>query len=275
MIKIITDSSSELSQEFAIKHDIIIVPIQVAFGDEEFLDGQDLDKPTFYAKLKESENLPKTSLINEARWIEVFEKISNEDQYIVLPITEKLSGTYNSLRQAIKTLNLTNVVAIESNQVTSGLGLLIRKALEKINSGATLEQVVEYIESLKYKIVTYGVLDSLKSLKAGGRISSAKAFFGELLNIKPVLQLKDGVIQQYSKASSMKLGKKVLFSKLKENINGGGYMLSHADCYSNCEEFAEYIVENTGLEKADIDFIGPTVGTHIGPNSLLISIIEE
>ena len=194
MIKLIIDSAADIGKEEAKEKGIIMLPMLITIGEEEFYDGVNLSPQEFWEKLIESDVLPKTSLINSFRFEEAFEKYTkNGDELIVITISSKLSGTYESARQAAEKFN-GKVHVIDSLNACVGERLLCNYALRLIEQGLSAQEIVKELEEQKKRIKVMALLGTLEYLKKGGRISSTVAFVGELISLKPVV----GVVEPLS-----------------------------------------------------------------------------
>ena len=190
-IKIIVDSASDISLEDAKKLGIEMLSIAVTFEDKEYYDGIDLLPNDFYEKLVRSKKLPKTSQITPFRFEDKIEKLINQgDEVIVITLSSKLSNTYTNAMMACEKFK-GKAFAIDSLSVAAGERLLCLYALELINKGLLINEIVDRLNEVKNKITIIAALDTLTYLKKGGRISATTAFAGELLSIKPIVSVID------------------------------------------------------------------------------------
>lgn len=164
-IKILVDSGSDITKEEAKKLGIEKIPLIIKFGEEDYFDGDNLLYTEFYNKLKESKILPKTSKINPGRFSDLYKKIlNNNDEIIVITLSSKLSGTYSSAVITSKEFNR-NVYVVDSGSAAIGQRLLIYKAIEFINNGCKIEEVVKKLNDIKEKITIFAIVDTLEYLK--------------------------------------------------------------------------------------------------------------
>ena len=212
--RIIIDSTADLSAE--LKSKLSIVPLTVHFGDEEYLDGVTIDHKTFYEKLIESDELPTTSQATPDSFIAEFQKIKDEgDSAVVITISSKLSGTYQSA--VIAAEDFDNIYIVDSGSAAIGSGILAERALELAESGMEAREIAETLNKEKEKIVIIALLDTLEYLKKGGRISKTVAFAGAVLNIKPVISVEDGEIAVLGKARGSKMGNNLLVQEIEKS----------------------------------------------------------
>lgn len=282
-IKLIIDSSSDINQQEANKLGITMIPIEIQFGDEIYHDGVDLLPKVFYEKLIESNNLPKTSQINPFRFENEFMKvIENGDKAIVITLSSKLSGTYRSaLQAASKECFVNNIFVVDSLNASLGIRLLIEYALELINKGLDINQIVTLLNEKKTKIKLLAMLDTLKYLKKGGRISPLVALSGEILSIKPVIAIIDGEVKLVGKARGSKNGKNLL-NKLVEESTGIDFSMPYGGLYSGFDDYTikKYIEDSKKIYQDNTDnipiySIGCTIGAHIGPGGIGVAFFTK
>ena len=282
-IKIIIDSASDVDIKEAESLGISMIPMEVSFLDEEYLDDVTLTPSEFYNKLVSSSALPKTSLINSYRFEEEYDKIvSNGDEAIVITISSKLSGTYSSAREAsLKYPNKIEVV--DSLNACMGERLLMQYAMLLISQGCTLKEIKKKIDAKKSKVRLFAVLDTLKFLQKGGRISTAVAVAGTLFSIKPIVGVVDGEVKMVGKAIGTKKANTVL-NDLVEKCGGIDYSMPYGVVWSGNDDklLQRYLLDSTHLwaghckiSNIPSHIIGCTIGTHVGPGAFGIAFFEK
>lgn len=278
-VKIMIDSASDINKEEAEKLGFLFMPIQVRLDEEEYFDGIDLQPAEFYEKLVSSKDMPQTSLINSYRWNEAFEDATkNGDEVIAITLSSKISGTYESAVEAAKSFN-GKVIVIDSLNAALGERLLGLYALELAKQNLSASEIAEKLNVKKLKIKLYAVIDTLKYLKKGGRISAATAFFGEMLSIKPIVSVIDGKVEVIGKAKGNKKGNQYLISKVDE-VGGIDFDMPYGLLYSgndksNINKFTEeceYLFANI---KPGLFCLGCTIGTHIGPGAVGLAFFTK
>ena len=273
MIKIICDSISDLPIEIIEKYDIEIIPLTVLFNGKEYLDGENLSNTEFYKMLRESDSMPKTSQATYAQFKSVFEKYN--DKYILyIAGSSSASGTYQSSIIA-KNDGHDNVTVFDTQNLSIGSALFVIKACEMVEKGYSIKEIASKLEELKSSEEVIFSVDNLEYLKMGGRISSTKAILGNLLSIKPILEVKDGLVAQKSQVR----GKKQIYSTLVNSlVNKYGNDLSNRTIIigagDNEDDFN--ILKETLLKEATVKElyfvnIGCVVCSHSGPGIVGIS----
>ncbi|MGN1062688.1 MAG: DegV family protein [Candidatus Scatosoma sp.] len=281
MIKLIIDSAADISKAEADRLGIIMIPMEITIGNEEYYDGVDLTPAEFYEKLIESSVLPKTSQINSFRFEKAFEKhLKNDDELIVITISSKLSGTYSNAKEAAGKF-AGKVHVIDSLNACIGERLLCEYALTLIRQGYSAEEIVELLEAKKGKIKVMALLGTLEYLKKGGRISGAVAFAGELISLKPVVGVVGGEVKLIGKALGSRKGNNLL-SKLVTESNGIDFSMPYGTIWSGLDVslLDKYIKDSAALWQGNTEFVpkyqlGATIGTHIGPGAVGVAFFEK
>ena len=277
-VRIIIDSTTDLAPE--LQGQVEVVPLTVSFGTEEYIDGVTITHEEFYSKLIESDVLPTTSQATPAAFAEVFEEVAAAgDSAVVITVASQLSGTCQSARIAAEDYD--NIYVVDSGSVTLGAGILAEYALRCARSGMTAAEIAGLLEKKKEDICLIAMLDTLEYLKKGGRISAAVAFAGGLLNIKPVVNVKDGVINMLGKARGSKQGNNLLVQEI-EKTGGIDFDLPILLGYSGLSDalLKKYITDSAPLWENGIDTlrytsIGSVVGTHAGPGAIAAAFFHK
>ena len=210
-VRIIVDSTADLAPE--LKNRVDVVPLTVHFDSEEYIDGVTITHEDFYNKLVESDVLPSTSQATPASFDKVFQEVEAAgDSAVVITVASQLSGTCQSARIAAEDYD--NIYVVDSGSVTLGAGILAEYARRCADEGMDAARIADLLETKKDDICLIAMLDTLEYLKKGGRISAAVAFAGGLLNIKPVINVKDGVINMLGKARGSKQGSNLLMQEI-------------------------------------------------------------
>lgn len=282
MIKLVVDSASDIEINEAEKLGITLMPMQVRFGTEEYLDGENLSHKAFFEKLIESDDFPQTSQINEYRWSEQFEKLTADGSTVLaITISAKLSGTYACAVKAAKKFT-DKVFVVDSIEASIGERILVQYALSLIKEDKySAQEITELLNANKRKIQVIAVLDTLKFLRKGGRISSVAAIAGELLSIKPVIAIEKGEIKLLGKAIGSKKSNNLL-NRLVESCGGIDFQMPFAVAYSGLsdEYLKKYLQDSEKLWQGKADYIpsymiGSTIGTHVGPNAIAVAFFSK
>lgn len=271
MIELITDSTSDLSPALAAKLGVQVLPLTVHFGEESFRDGVDITNADFYARLRKAETLPTTSQINPETFIDVFREVLDRgNQAVGIFISSELSGTCQSAQIAREELGSDDIFVIDSRTVTFSLGLLLIEAARLRDEGLSAAELAAEITALREKLRLYAVVDTLKYLKMGGRISAATAVVGGVLGITPIIAIEDGKVESVGKTRGRKAGIQWIRERaLEEDIDlTRPVAFGHTDCPEAMEAVADAFSDVTAQAPAAYRMdIGTAVGTHAGPGA--------
>ena len=277
-IKIITDSSCDLGINFIEENNIELIPLLLNLDGETLKDdlGKSLGYREFYEKLRAG-SMPSTSQINIYTFEEKFKELLDKGYEILyIGLSSALSGTFNSANMARNNILEENpnakIAVVDSISVSMGLGMLIKKAYEMINEGKMLEEIVQWIEENKNKVIHAILVDDLKHLKRGGRLSASSAAVGTILNIKPLLKLNNsGAVEATEKVKGKKKALKRLASIVKEkaiNIENEILYIMHGDALEEAQYLKEIILQELNFKDVKVEYIGTVIGTHGGPGTI-------
>ena len=276
--RIVVDSTADILPEYL--DQIHTVPLTVSFGEEEYIDGVTIDHRTFYQKLIETDAMPSTSQVSPAAFAEQYDQAAAADEeVVVITISSKLSGTYQSAM--IAAAGRSSVYIVDSENASVGCGILVGLALRYLRDGMTASAIAEKLQEDKKKIVVIALLDTLEYLKRGGRISKAAAFAGGLLNIKPVISIADGEIQLLGKARGSKMGNNLLAQQIQK-VGGIDFTKPVLLGYTGLSDvlLQKYIEDSSYLWSASLDAvryvsIGSVIGAHAGPGAIAVAFFRK
>ncbi len=275
-VKIIIDSTADLLSE--VKEKFAVVPLTVHFGNEEYIDGVTITHTKFYEKLIETDVMPHTSQATPTAFSDEFDKVG-KDGAVVITISSKLSGTYQSAM--IAAADYENIYIVDSGSVAIGSGILAQKALELAESGMDAKTIANTLEKIKDNIRIVAMVDTLEYLKRGGRVSPTVAFAGGLLNIKPVLAVQNGEIIMLGKARGSKQGNNLLVTEI-EKAGGVDFTQPIMLGYTGLSDLLlkKYIEDSAALWQGNTDnlpytIIGSVIGTHAGPGAVAVAFFKK
>ena len=276
-IKIVTDSTSDLPRDLADSLGITIVPLNVHFGTEVFKDGVDLQPDEFYRRLAGEDELPKTSQPSVGEFAQVYERLSGDaDGILSIHLSQKVSGTYNSAVQAVEEASAScPIEVLDTGQVSMGVGLVAAEAARAAAQGSTLDQTLAAARAAVERCECFAMLDTLEYLEKGGRIGKARALMGALLNIKPLIILKDGEVHELGKERTRARG----LRKLRQTVEEFAPLDEMCVLYSTTPEDARAMIEGIGpllaggKEPLTAQF-GPVLGVYVGPNAVGIALLR-
>lgn len=278
-IRIVVDSTSDLTDEIIEKYNIKMVPLTVNFENESFLDKVELSTKEFFDKLEAAEKLPTTTLVSPGTFVEVFSEILLEgDQVLGMFIASELSGTYDSARMAKDMIGSEDIHLIDTKSVCLGSFALVLEAIRLVEEKKPIEEIVNELEALKEKTVVVAALDTLKYLEKGGRLSKGQAVIGSLLNIKPIIAVKDGKISVIDKIRGKNKTIKWFDEWIEKNnfdLSDKTVLLFHGRAYEQLKVLRNTIEEKYKIKNIIEQEIGAVIGTHAGPGVLGIGFINK
>ncbi|MGI8661914.1 MAG: DegV family protein [Acidimicrobiales bacterium] len=268
-VRIVTDSSCDLTAEQAAEHDVEVVPLSIRFGDEEFTDRVELTVDEFYRRLEGSATLPETAAPAPGAFEEAFKRAAaaGADSVVCITISSELSATIQSAQNAARALSGSlDVRVVDSHSITLGLGSQVIVAAQAAASGASADEVVALVASMARRTHVLGALDTLENLKKGGRVGGAQALLGTLLSIKPLLDISSGKVEEAGKARTRKKALQWLSQQVLEQPKVEHLCVCHGN--APAAEVAELLAALTTRYPRDeiqVGIIGAVIGTHGGP----------
>lgn len=266
-VAIVTDSTADLAAETTLNLDITVVPLKVILGQEVYRDGVDIDPLTFYRRLAAGETAT-TSQPSPGEFEAAYRRLLAERKSIVsIHISRDLSGTVNAAEAARALLPDADITVVDSRLVAAALGLVVQAAAQAAKEGETREGVLIAAKRIMQSIRVLFCVESLEHLRRGGRIGKAQALLGTILNINPILALKDGIIHPFERVR----GRRVALRRLAEIAihEAGNRPVVCQVLHGNNEEAADALTGLlTGLPPGSIldkGMVGPVVGAHAGP----------
>ena len=274
-VRIIVDSTTDLPEQTARR--VTVVPLTIHFGEQQYVSGVDIDARKFYEMLVEGDVLPTTSQPTPYAFTQVFqEAVDAGDTVVCITVSSKLSGTYQSACIAAADFP-GKVFVVDSLTVAIGGGILTEYALSLTDKGMDAEEIAWKLMQKREKVRLLALLDTLEYLKKGGRISSAVAFAGGLLNIKPVIAVADGEVKMLGKARGSKQGNNLLVQEI-DKAGGVDFEKPLLLGYTGLSDalLQKYIVDSAALwqgkvEQLPVSIVGSVVGTHAGPGAVVVA----
>jgi DegV family protein with EDD domain len=265
-VAIVTDSTADLPSELARKRSITVVPLTLHFEGKSLLDGVDITPADFYRQLPAATTHPTTSQPSAGRFAETYSALLKEHDAIVsVHISEKLSGTYASARQGADMADPKRVHVIDSELASMSLGLLTLAASELAAKGADAESIESKVLAMRDQVQTYFSVATLEFLRRGGRIGRASALLGSVLQVKPVLCIRDGLVTPLERVRTFDRALSRVIELVRAIDRGQGVcaIVGHADAEDAAERVAREL--EPIAETLMIQPLGPVVGAHAGP----------
>ena len=278
-IRIVIDSTSDVTQEIIDKYNLVMVPLTVNFEHESFQDKVELSTEAFFEKLSSSEKLPTTSQVSPGAFVRAFSDILlNGDEVLGIFLASEFSGTYESARIAKDMIGGDRIHIIDSRSVCLGTFSLILEAIELVNQNKNINEIVESLENAKDKIVAVAALDTLKYLEKGGRLSKGQAVVGSLLNIKPIIGISEGKLSVIDKIRGKNKTIKWFdewIEKNKFDLSDKTVLLFHARNTEQLKILRETIEHKYNIKNIIEAEVGAVIGTHAGPGVLAVGFLNK
>jgi DegV family protein with EDD domain len=274
-IHLVTDSTSDISPADALILGVSVVPLIVRFGNEQFRDGVDIDADQFYTKLEHSDIHPTTSQPSPDAFATLYKTLLADpaDQVVGLHISAKLSGTLQSATLAAQDFDRSRIRLVDTESVSGGLQLLVRAALDDIKAGDDAALVAEKATKRASKVTILVLLDTLTYLHRGGRIGRAQAFVGGLLNVKPLIAVRDGEVVPVARPRSRSKGIDLIVEQVRGCAPLRGLAEFHAAAAESMTELETRIGAAVSNVTAVLGRIGPVVGAYSGPGGLGVACL--
>ena len=277
-VAIVIDSASDMPPEVAARQGIIIVPLEVSFGDRKFRAITELSTDEFWQRmLAPGAPLPTTAAASPGEFKAVFEAAFEQgaEAIVCVDVSEELSGTVKSARIAAAMLEGREIHVIDSRTASMGFGMLAQMATELAEQGKSAAEIAAIVEARKADVDLYVALDTLEYLKRGGRISGASAAVGSMLSIKPIITVVDGVVEKADQVRTRAKARERTLALLTARPLERATVLHSTN--ADVEEFRQQFQERSGLADSQIQVvtIGPSVGPHVGPGCLGATILRQ
>jgi DegV family protein with EDD domain len=275
-VKIITDTLSDITSDLAGELGITVVPLYVRFGEEVFRDRVEITTEEFYRRLVNETSLPSTTQPTPNDFVEVFNNLAKEtDEILVIVVSSKLSGTYQSALQAKELVKgKCRIEIVDSLSVAMGMGLIVIAAVEAIQAGANLDEVANLALGARSRIHVIAYFDTLKYLAKGGRIGKAKSFLGSVLSFKPILTISDGEMAPLTRVRSLKAGLDYLYNAAAGCSRIEELAVEHGTTPDDADKLVERLDSLFPKERIYRAVISPVIGTYAGPNALALTFLE-
>ncbi|MEI7885685.1 MAG: DegV family protein [Clostridia bacterium] len=276
-VKIITDSTSDLTIQEAEALGVKIVPLKVNFGSEEFIDKFTISNEEFFDRLGKTDVMPTTTLVNVGEFIVAFNE-SPDDEIVCILLAASFSGTLQSAVIAKENVARDNIYIVDSETVSVSLWALVQVAVKMRDAGKNAKEIVAAIDELKKKIVLLSVFDTLKYLVKGGRLSGVAGFVGELIKLKPIVRVKNSKVENIGKTRGIKAGMEFILKTMEEDFQLDESMpiyFGHTMAAEDAEVLKARVAEKHPIIGGQLISIGSVVGTHAGSGAIAVVFFNK
>ena len=274
-VMIVTDSSAYLPPDLVATHPIRVIPLTLNWDGQTYRDGVDIQATEFYNRLSTSSTLPSTSQIPPGDFENIIKELLAADyDVLLLPISSGISGSYQSAASVVNNFPADRVVLLDTKLVSMALGFQVLAAARAAAAWANLTECKQTAQQAYGHIGVFFTVDTLKYLAAGGRINSAKRLLGAALDIKPILEIRDGKIELVNSVRTRNKAIDRMLQMVEKEI-GGRSPVRISVFHALAPETAEELLETARLRFSPIEYflseISPVVGSHVGPSTVAIA----
>lgn len=266
-IKIVTDSTIDISNQELNQYGIEVVPLSIHINGETYIDRVDITPSEFIKKMRGSAELPKSSQPSSGTFLEVYDRLGEEGYEVIsIHMTGGMSGTVQSANTAAE-MTKTKVTVVDSRFISIALSFQVIEAAKMVQDGKTSAEIVARLDKVREQTRLFVVVDTLENLVKGGRIGKGRAMIGSLLNIKPIASLEGGVYTPVAKVRSHSQVVKYLSKHFAEEVKGKaikGVGIVHAESFDVASKIKSTIIELTGYSNINIYDTTPVISTHAG-----------
>lgn len=272
MIHVVTDSTADIPADFCRELDITVVPAHIIFGLQTYEDGINLTRDEFYQRLTTEAQLPTTSAPSAGEFVEVYQRLGGE--IVSIHLAARLSAIYAAAHTAGHMVNNANVVVFDTTQVSMGIGWQVITAARAAEQGQSAAQIIQRLETLRPRTHVYAVLNTLEYLHRSGRVSWAKGLIGQLLKIKPIVEVRDGEVQLTDRVRTRHRS----IERLKEKVAALGPLESLAVLHTHALAEAQQLANEFKAllpnlrEPIVISEASTAIGSYTGSSALGVAV---
>ena len=275
-VKIVTDTLSDITGDLIDELGITVVPLYVRFGETVYKDRVEITSEEFYKRLVSESNLPSTTQPTPNDFLQVYEKLAKEtDEILVIVVSSKLSGTYQSATQAKEMVKAKcRIEVVDSLSVAMSMGLIVISTVNAVKAGANLDEAAKLARGAVDRSHLVAYFDTLKYLAKGGRIGKASGLLGSLLSVKPLLTIREGEMAPLTRVRSLSAGLDYIYNYAAGFSNIELMAVEHCTTQDDADQLVERLGDIYPKEKIYRSVISPVIGTYSGPTALAITILE-
>ena len=272
-VAIVTDSTTAIPDSIARNHNLTVVPLNLIWDGQSYLDGIEITPLEFYERLVKSESMPSTSQPSVGMFVEAFKPLIDQGYDILtIVISEKLSGTYQSAIQAAEEFPRNRITVLDSNQASMPLALAVLMTAQAAQRGATLLECTNLAKDICQRVRTLFIVDTLEYLHKGGRIGGAARLIGTALKMKPILEIKDGVIESFDKVRTSRKAIERVFEVAEAELGKQGTIEYLGIVTANASQTGDEILtmahQRFHVHNEFVGLISPVIGAHVGPGTV-------
>lgn len=272
MLRIVTDGAADILPEWKMEYGIDMIPVNILFGEKSYLQGVELDNEGFYKLVDESKRVPKTSQPSPHQFVDFYRKIAKKgDTILSIHVTAKLSGTYASaIAAAEEVKDDFKVIPMDSASGSLGIGLMCREARKMERTGKSVDEIVKYLEDIRYKIRVILTLDTLEYARMSGRVKTLQAALASILNVKPIAVLRDGDLGMEERVRTRKAALDRVIEMAKEEFGDKPVYLAvvHARDLKSGQSLLEDAKKHFNCKETMLGELSISVAANLGPGTV-------
>lgn len=272
MLKIVMDSACEIPQEWQSEFDVAVIPINIQFGNKTYKQGIDISNDDFYHIADSSGVIPKTSQPTPQQFLEFYKRVAKEgDTILSLHVTSKLSGTFNSAILAAQELrNNINVIPYDSGAGSAAVGFMCKEVRQLERAGATIEAILARLNVIRQNVSIVLTLDSLEYAKRSGRVKALPAALATLINVKPIIILKDGILDMKEKVRTRQRAVNRVLEIIQQRVDAQlvNVAVVHAQSLEAAKQLMQKVYETLHVNEAIISDLSIGVAANLGPGTI-------
>lgn len=276
-VRIVTDSAADLPPSLAASNGIEIVPLTVRFGSQSYVSGVDMSPEEFWEKLRGSHEAPATAAPSAGDFQERYAKLVADGAtgIVSVHLSSKLSATYQSAAVAAKEITDVPVEVVDTLAVSAGTGLMALQAATRAQAGASASEIAAELNAMRSQVHLYGVIDTLEYLRLGGRIGGAQALLGTMLKVKPVISVKDGVVEPIGRVRTRAKALEHLAGLVRQHAGQIERFVVISGEAPDTAQLIDLLDDVVSLDPGDVWTFGPIVGAHTGPGVIGVVFITD
>lgn len=281
MVRVFTNSVCDLTPAQAEELGVTMIPDMIAFGPgEQYRNNEQIDPPTLYKKLAQSDELPTTAHPNLDQYMQAFRSVDNGDEILCISLTSKMSGSYNTACSACCLLQEqgfgTPIRIYDSLQVSFGLAVLVRQAARLARQGADMAAILAALDELRPRVGVYFVMESLENARRGGRVGAIRVLAADLFKVKPILVFRDGLVRDIGIVRGYDNAVDRVLNLYRERARFGGEVyLFHADRTGLAESVRDRLLQIDPDARITIGWVGAVIGIYTGPGALGLAFEQK
>lgn len=276
MIKIIADGTCDLTNEEAQNLGVELIPMKILIDDEEYISGVNMSAEEFYEKLATCKKFPHTTLISDIEYEEVIKQnLKNDNEVFVMCLSSELSGSFVNLQKVYEQINSPKLEIFDTKSVTFEFRAMVIEAVRLAKTCKNVQELKEKLQTAIKNLRLLAVIDNVKYLIKGGRLSFMKGLAVTALNIKPIVTIKDGKLSVVSKGIGLASGVRNLIKEIKDLDTSKPIYFGHSNDLAKLEILQKSVKESFAVESKQVSIVGPVIGSHAGPGCIGVVYFQK